>query len=111
MKYSINYLAVGIISLAAALIFFSYFFGMTGVKILIGMIICYGIVTATIFRQLDLLTEERLFLGVFISFGLMPLLIWLVDRILQSIGLSIAGSITLIGVAWIFMVGKHDKVK
>ena len=96
MKYTIDYFVVGVACFFLGAGVFYWLFGLTGINLLIGISICYGIVGLAIFRYLPLDTDEKLFISVFISLGLFPLLVWYIDRLIQSFFISTVTALVII---------------
>lgn len=109
MKYTIDYFVVGVACLLLGAGIFYLLFGWMGVSILIGMVICYGMANFTVFKYLQLETDEKLFIGVFISLGLFPLLVWYLDRIIHSFFMSIIASLLMMFLAGLLIKSRGER--
>ena len=101
MKYNISYPTIALICLVLSAIVFYLLFGVMGLLILGGIILFYCLPILLIFNQLPLDPDEKFFFGFFLSFVFFPMLIWYIDRVLDSFRWSIGVSlivITLVGI-------------
>jgi len=79
---------ISIICMAAVLLVGWLLFGITGVRLIIGMLLLFVLPFYLILGYFELDTMERLFLGFFLGFGLVPIIIFYMNKIISSLKVS-----------------------
>ncbi len=87
---------------SAAAVFAGLIFGLSGVLTVLAMTLLF-LPALLILQNFALDSAERLFFAVFISLGLFPLAVWLVNKLVPSFRVSVfvAAALGLTGLAWL----------
>lgn len=86
---SLNKRNVAIVSLIAVLALAGILFGITGIRVILGMIILFFVPSYLILRNFSIDEDELMFFSFFLGFGLFPVIVFYVNKFVGSLRLSV----------------------
>lgn len=78
------------------ILFFALIFGLTGLKVMVGVSFFLFLPIYLILNNFDLKTEEKVIFSIFLGFGIYSSLVYLLGRLFGSIRISMAVTFILL---------------
>jgi uncharacterized membrane protein len=80
---------VGVAAALVILVAVGIMSGFTAVRVLVGMVVIYFVPSYLILRNFELDEDEKIFLSFFLGFGLFPIVVFFLNRIIPSLLVSV----------------------
>lgn len=100
-----------IVVAALAVILAGALFGLAGVRTVLGIILFFILPGLLLLRNSAFDFEERIFFSLFAGLGLFPLLVFVLNRVLPSLRMSIIAALVIIGAAALLLPGISARVR
>ena len=95
-------------------IFAAMRFGITGVRTILGIVVAFIVPVYLLLDYFDLKEDERIFFSLFVGIGIVPLIVWVVNRVIYSLKLSLVITVIVLIVAGLYLKSikkKREKIE